>query len=101
MRWLATSARSWAVGSSFKGWKRRTLASERHWRRRSASRGAAGRNITWGLDRRSGKAMAIILARPGGGRLTPSRPRPPFAQGGEIAEQGHVAVALHEKVEEG
>src|SRR3954453_23735950 len=101
MRWLATSARSWAVGSSFKGWKRRTLASERHWRRRSASRGAAGRNDTWGLERRSGKAMAIILARPGGGRPAAPHPCPPFAQRREIAEEGHVAVALHEKIEEG
>ena len=62
MRWLATSARSWAVGSSLRGWKRRTLGSARHWRRRSASRGAAGRNVTWGLDCRSGNAMALILA---------------------------------------
>ena len=61
MRWLATSARSWAVGSSLSGWKRRTLASDRHWRSRSASRGAAGRNVTWGLER-SGRAMADILA---------------------------------------
>ena len=28
-----TSARSWAVGSSLSGWKRRTLGSARHWRR--------------------------------------------------------------------
>src|SRR5436305_9838127 len=116
MRWLATSARSWAVGNSLSGWKRRTLASERHWRRRSASRGAAGRNVTWGLERRSGKAMATILAgwpprrspgrsrraSAGSGRGGPPCPRscPPFAQRGHVAQDGHVAEALHEQVEE-